>query len=551
MNQNGGELDLFLQPLTSIHLRGALKFEMETNVDVRFIYFLIMIAILILLIACFNFINLYSAQSMKRSKEVALRKVIGSNRWQLIKQFFGESLTYVLIALMLSLFLVKISLPAFNSFITRDIEFNIFIDQGIPLILLGIVIFTGLVSGCYPALILSSFQPIRIIRGTFKFGSKGKEIFRNVLVIVQFAIVISLITSSYIIFNQLNFLREKSFGTSDDPIVNIYLADRRLKSHPEPFISELKQNPQIIDLTTSLNLPISIQTGNSAHWDGQTEDEQFYIRQTYVDYGFIDFYNLEILKGRNFRKEITTDKEQAVLINETAARKIGWDNPIGKRLKYGDEDVIVIGVVKDFHHQPLYTEIEPLAIGFIREKGFFAGVNYVSVKLRPENIQGTLAFLEKTWKKFSPGYPFNFAFLDESIQVRYQTEIKMGHGITSMAYIAILLSCMGVFGLSLYSIEEKKKEVGIRRVLGASAREIIIMISKRFILAVFLSFLVSLPATLYINMKWLQKFAYRTNIGIAPFVFSAALTLIITLLTISYQTIKAATANPVDSLWNE
>ena len=171
-----------------------------------------------------------------------------------------------------------------------------------------------------------------------------------------------------------------------------------------------------------------------------------------------------------------------------------------------------------------------------------------AVKLRPENIQGTLAFLEKTWKKFSPGYPFNFAFLDESIQVRYQTEIKMGHGITSMAYIAILLSCMGVFGLSLYSIEEKKKEVGIRRVLGASAREIIIMISKRFIRAVFLSFLVSLLATLYINMKWLQKFAYRTNIGIAPFVFSASLTLIITLLTISYQTIKAATANPVDSL---
>jgi len=368
------------------------------------------------------------------------------------------------------------------------------------------------------------------------------------LVIIQFAIVIFLITSSYIIFNQLNFLREKSFGTSDDPIVYIYIADRKLKSHPEPFIRELKQNSQIIDLSTSLNLPIMIQTGNSAHWDGQTDEEQFYIRQTYVDYRFIDFYNLEIVKGRNFQKEIISDKDQAVLINETAARKIGWDDPIGKRLKYGNENVIVIGVVKDFHHKPLYAEIEPLAIGFIREEGFFAGVNFISVKLRPENIQGTLAFLEKTWKKFSPGYPFNFSFLDESIQARYQLEIKMGYGITSMAYIAIILSCMGVFGLSLYSVEEKTKEIGIRKVLGASVSSILSLLSKGFLKWITIANIISWPIAYYFMNRWLQKFAYRTNIGIWPFVFSTALTLIIALLTISFHSVKAATANPVDSL---
>ena len=545
------KMDLFLQPVQNIHLSGNLRFEIETNTDSRNLYFLSTIALLILLIACFNFMNLATAQVTKRSKEVGLRKVVGSSRWQLIRQFFGESMVFSLVAMGFSLLIVRISLPAFNSFIQRNLEFDIFNDTGILAIFLGTALFTGFVSGCYPALFLSSFQPMRILKGG-KFGSKKSLIFRNVLVVFQFSITIFLIFGSLIIFNQLRFLKDKSFGNIEDPIVNILLSDVVLRSNPILMENELRKNPQILDLTSSYNLPISIPTGNSVTWDGQTEEEKFIIRQTNVDYNFIDFYDIKIVKGRTFNKENSTDKSQAVLINETAARRIGWEDPIGKRINYGvNERMVVIGVMKDFNFKPLYDEIEPLAVSLLQDSGYFGGVNYISVKISADLLPQTLKFFEKTWEKLSSRYPLSYSFLDESIEARYQTEQKMGKSITYMAVIAIFLACMGIFGLSLFTVEERTKEIGIRKILGATASNIVFILSKEFVRWVVLGAFLTFPIAWFVMNKWLQNFAYRTNIGVNAFAYALTLSIVVAFLAVSFQSIRAALGNSVNAIRHE
>jgi putative ABC transport system permease protein len=545
------KMDIFLQPVRSIHTSGNLRYEMETNTEVRNLYFLSTIALLILLIACFNFMNLATAQVTKRSKEVGLRKVVGSSRFQLIKQFFGESMVFSLVAMGFSLLIVKISLTAFNSFIQRNLELDVFNDIGILAIFLGIAFFTGLISGCYPAFFLSSFEPMRILKGG-KFGSKKSLTFRNVLVVFQFSITIFLIFTSLVVFNQLNFLKDKSFGNIEDPIVNILLSDNHLRSNPALLENELRKNPQILDLTSSYNLPILIPTGNNVTWDGQTEEERFIIRQTNVDYNFIDFYGIEIAKGRSFNRENTSDKSQSVLINETAARRIGWEDPIGKRINYGvNEGMVVIGVMKDFNFKPLYDEIEPLVISLLQDSGYFGGVNYISAKISADHIPQTLEFFEKTWENLSSKYPLSYSFLDERIEARYQTEQKMGSSITYMAIIAVFLACMGIFGLSLFTVEEKTKEIGIRKILGATAVNIVFILSKEFVRWVVISALLTFPLAWFVMNKWLQNFAYRTNIGFDAFAYALALSLLVAFLAVSFQSIRAALGNPVNALRHE
>ena len=545
------ELKLFLQPVRSIHLSGNLKYEMETNTDSRTLLLLSTTAVLILLIACFNFMNLASAQVSKRSKEVGLRKVVGSSRWQLIRQFFGESMLFAMTAMVVSLLTVRFFLPVFNAFVQRNLKFDLFGDTGILAIFLGAGLLTGLVSGCYPALFLSSFQPTRILKGG-TFGSRRSFLFRNVLVVLQFSITIFLIFSSLVVFNQLRFIKDKSFGNTENPIVNIAISDAQLRSNPLLLENELRINPQILDLTSSFNLPIMIPTGNEVRWNGQTEKERFIIRQTNVDYNFIDFYGIEIIKGRTFNKNNTTDKAQAVLINETAARIIGWENPIGKRISYGsNKDKIIIGVMKDFNFKPLYVEIEPLVISLLEDSGYFGGVNFTSVKINSKYIPQSLKSIEKAWEKLSPQYPLNYSFLDESIEDRYQTELKMGQSITAMAAIAVFLACMGIFGLSLFTVEEKTKEIGIRKVLGATASNVVFNLSKEFVKWVILGAGLSFPLAWMIMKKWLQNFAFRTNIGIDAFVYALTLSVFVAFLAVSFQSIRAALKNPASAIRHE
>lgn len=546
--QDKEKMNLSLRSIRSIHLSGSQKFDMESNTDVRNLYFLSFTALLILLIACFNFMNLATAQVTKRSKEVGLRKVVGSSRGQLIRQFFGESMVFALVAMGFSLLLVKISLPAFNSFVQRNLNLNVFTDLGIVSMILVIAFLTGIISGSYPAIFISSFQPVRILKGG-KFGSRKSLIFRNVLVVFQFSITIFLIFCALVVFNQLRFLEDKSFGTIEDPIINIYISDAELRSHPGRLENELRSNPQILDLTSSYNLPILIPTGNNVSWDGQTEEDSFIIRQTNVDYNFTDFYGMEIVKGRTFNKEIYTDRIQAVLINETAAGRIGWDDPIGKRIDYGtNEGMVVIGVIKDFNFQPLYEEIEPLAVSILQDSGFFGGVNYISLKISANHIPQTLAFLEKTWEKLSPKYPISYSFLDERIEARYQVERKMGKSVTYMAGIAILLACMGIFGLSLFTVEEKTKEIGIRKILGATSGNIVFILSKEFVRWVVIGAVLTFPMAWLVMNKWLQNFVYRTTIGVDAFVLALTLSMVVAFLAVSFQSIRAALGNPASAI---
>ncbi|MCJ7583044.1 MAG: ABC transporter permease, partial [Candidatus Aminicenantes bacterium] len=545
------KLNLFLQPVQRIHISGNLRFEMETNTDSRTLVFLSTIAVLILLIACFNFMNLATAQVTTRSKEVGLRKVVGSSRWQLIRQFFGESLLFAGIAMGITLLIVKLSIPVFNSFMQRNLEFRLFNDTGIILFFLGTALFTGLVSGCYPALFLSFFQPMRILKSG-KYGSKKSLVFRNILVVFQFSINIFLIFSSLVVFNQLRFLKEKSFANTDNPIVNISISDAQLRANPLPLENELKNNTQILDLTSSYNLPISIPVGNNVSWDGQTEEEKFIIRQTNVDYNFTDFYGIEIINGRTFSKTNTTDKTQAVLINETAAKRIGWGDPIGKQIHYGsNHGMVIIGVMKDFNFKPLYNEIEPLAVSLLEDSGYFGGVNFISVKINAEHISQTLKSIEKSWDTLSSEYPFSYSFLDEQIEARYRTEQKMGQSIAFMAIIAIFLACLGIFGLSLFTVDEKTKEIGIRKVLGATASSIFFILSKEFIKWVVLGAALSFPVAWMVMKKWLQNFAYRTHIGPNVFVYALMLSVLVAFLAVSVQSIRAALGNPVKAIRHE
>jgi len=545
------KLDIFLQPVRGIHLSGNLKYEIENNSDFRNLLFLTALAILILLIASFNFMNLATAQVTKRSKEVGLRKVVGSSRSQLIGQFFGESMIFVLVSLAFSLLIVKAVLPVFNSFVQRNLELNIVKDPGVLVIFLAIAVFTGFASGFYPALFLSSFQPVYALKAG-KFGSGKSLVFRNVLVIFQFSVTIFLIFSSLVIFNQLRFLKDRSFGNSENPIVNINILDSELRFNSGPLVNDLKKNPQVLELTSSYNLPIMIPTGNNVTWNGQTEEEKFIIRQTNVDYSFIDFYGIEIVKGRSFNKENATDKFQAVLINGTAAQKIGWEDPIGKKIDYGaNEGMVIIGVMKDFNFKPLYNEIEPLVVSLLEDSGYFGGVNFISVKISASQIPQALESMEKIWGKHSPKYPFNYSFLDERIEARYQTEQKMGRSITYMAFIAIILACMGIFGLSLFTVEEKTKEIGIRKVLGANASNIVYILSREFVKWVLFGAALTFPIAWIVMNRWLRYFAYRTSIGLDVFIMSLTLTVLIAFLTVSFQSIKAALGNPANAIRHE
>jgi len=536
---------LHFQKLTDIHLYSHLTSEVEPNGDISIVYLLIAIALFMLLIACINFMNLASARSTKRAKEIGVRKVMGAEKTQLIKQFLGESMITVLISLFFALIIVEVALRPFSDFMQRELSFSLTGNPVLFGIILGITLFVGLAAGAYPAFVLSSFNPVKSLHDKLSMSRKSK--FRSILVVLQFTISIALIISMGIVYSQLQFVQSKDLGYNKDHLI-VLPSSQKIKDNLDSFKSQLLQNPEIKMVTSSRLVPSDMllnSWGADIYDNGKKEAVSFRLAVQEVDYDFIDTYQLKMLKGRNFSKDYSTDDSAAFILNETAVKKLGWtnENAVGKRLDYGSHEGRIIGVVKDFNFETLHNEIIPI-IMLITHRGN----NQVTVRISGSDIAGTLGFLKSKWAQYRPGYPFDYEFINQSLDNLYRKDQKLGTAFGIFAVIAIIIACLGLFGLASYTAEVRTKEIGVRKVLGATVSNITLLISKEFLWLIIAANIVAWPIAYYGMNKWLSEFAYSTSINIWLFIAAGFLALFIALLTVSYQSIKAALQNPVKSL---
>ena len=533
----------FLQPLTSIHLHSNLAVELAKNSDIAYSYALSGIALVILLLACINFMNLSTARAFWRSKEVGMRKVIGASRAQLFRQFIGESVFVSFIALLLAIVLAELFLPFFNSLVDKDLSINFSQNLFIYTALILLIIFVGFISGSYPAIFLSSFQPIDVIKGNLKKSTLTGLLFRKGLIIFQFTISLFFIIGTIIVFRQVNFMKNTNLGFDKDYVIKISF-DKTIRQHYKAVKNELLQNLNIIDVTASLAPPGRLAGLELPFVPEGLEDEKVILNLNDVDHNFFEFFRIDVVEGRNFSKEIASDIESAFVLNEAAVKEIGWELPIGKKLKCEGFRVkgTVVGVAKDFHNVSLYEEIKPSI--------FRVNPQYFSlfVRIRPNNIQGAISFLEEKMREFSPQLIFRYSFLDKHIAAIYIKEKKVNKVFGFSSLLSIIIACLGLFGLVSFSVEQRTKEIGIRKVIGASVTNILLLLSKEFVRLVIVSNIVAWPIVYFVMNRWLQNFAYRIHIGWWIFFIAGALALVISLLTVSYQSVKAALANPVETL---
>ncbi len=538
---------LELQRLTDIHLYSHLDSEVEANSDITYVYVFSIIALFILLIACVNFMNLATARSAGRAKEVGLRKVIGAQRPQLIRQFLSESIITAIISLLLALGIVLLVLPKFNQFIGRELSLNISANISLLISLLFIAIFVGLLSGIYPAVFLSAFKPVRVLKGNLDAGKRGFS-FRTVLVVFQFAISIVLIICVGIVSSQLDYMQTRNLGFDEEHVV-VLPSSPGMIFRLEGFKTRLLQNPNILSISAAKRVPSGrlLDSAGARVLSGETsEPVDFRIAQLRVDYDYIPTFKMELAAGRNFSREMGTDPTQAFIINETAARRIGWgssEEAIGKGFGYGQRNGQIIGVVKDFHFESFHQEISPIVM-FLSK----TDMAQISIRIGPENIPQTMAFLKDIWAEMRPDYPFSYYFIDENFDRLYRSEEQLGRIFSIFAFLSVLIGCLGLFGLASYSAERRTKEIGIRKVLGASASGITLLLSKEFTKWVLLANVIAWPVAYLIMSRWLQSFAYRSGIGVGTFLLAGGIAWIIAFFTVAYQAIKASIADPISAL---
>jgi putative ABC transport system permease protein len=538
----------FLQPLRDIHLRSNLLGEMETNGDIRYVYILSTVAFIILFMACINYMNLAVARSANRVKEVGIRKVVGARRKQLIQQFLGESVVTALLALILSIFLVNIFLPIFNEFSGKELQLNF--SQNLAfvtgLVLLSLIV--GGLAGSYPAVFLSAFQPASILKGKLvKTGSKSFNL-RQGLVVAQFTISIVLLISTVIIFNQLTFMRNKKLGINQELVLTIPL--QTIVSKFEPMRNALLTNPKITDVAGTNN-PLTVLVRQTRRYRVQGIEGQVRLPTMFVTHDFFKTIQAEIVDGRDFSRDFTTDVDGACIINEAAVTFIGLESPVNTSIDRGtypgDEgsekySKKIIGIVRDFHTASLHTEIQPTLFRL------YSPLYFMVVRINGNDITKTLAFIEDIWKKFAPARPIQFTFMEEDVHSLYKAEERFMQVFLTFAALAIVITCLGLFGLSAITAAQRTKEVGIRKILGASRVIIVRLLSAEFLKLTAIANIIAWPIAYFVMSRWLQDFVYRIDIGVWAFLIAAALALAIAMITISFQTFKAATANPVEAL---
>lgn len=535
-----------LQPLTKLYLDPPYKFDNVDHGSKQSVIFFSLIAAAILIIACINFVNLSTARSSRRSLEVGLRKVIGARRSVLIRQFFGESLFVVITATCLALLGVILLLPNFNSITGKDFTLQIFTHRQFLLSLLGIVTFTGAASGAYPAFLLSSFQPAKIFRGTFRISSR-KALLRKTLIVFQFALTIAVIIGVLITEKQVRYLNQKDLGYEKSNLMTVYMG-RTMARQYETVKQKLLQNPNILKATATANLPIRLQSGSVVNdWEGKSIEGNLHFNLLWVDHDYLETFNMELAEGNFFNKESSSDRYGFVL-NQAAVAAMGLDSPLGKRAVINRTEGIIIGVVKNFHFRSLHHIIEPVAL--INEPGAFYSM---VIRLKPELVdyQGSIGYIKDLWKEFAPDLTFNYIFLEDILKQVYKGEQILGRIFIYFAGLAIFIACLGLLGIASFTAEQRTKEIGIRKVLGASTGSLIALLLQEFLKWVIISNVIALPVAYLVMSKWLQNYAYHTTLTAGIFLAASLSALILALLTVSYQSIRAGLANPVDSLRHE
>ena len=531
-----------LQALTDIHLKSNFEAEIAQQGDIQYVYIFSVVAIMVLFIACFNFINLSTARSVKRAKEVGLRKMFGAQRPQLIKQFLSESSLLALLGTIIGIALISVSLPAFNQLSGKEFSLTYLVSAPTIVALFIIIIATGFISGSFPAFILSTFQPVRTLRG--RLGTaKQSGTFRKILVVFQFSISIFMILGFIVILQQLDYIKNKDLGFDRDHLVIIRGGGRQGDA--------LRDNISKIPNVTSVSLPISVPgefAGDESYYlPGKDPNSSVRASVFLVDFDFIQTFGMEILWGRDFSREYSTDVMDAVIINETFARQLGLGpDVIGKQIiEVADSKIrpIVIGVVKDFHHQSLKLQINPMMLD-IQPEGFA----FVAARITPHNVSATLESLETVWKKQFPEREFNHYFLDDNYRQRYPEEDKMQDIYLIFGFLAIFVACLGLYGLASFATEQRAKEIGIRKVLGATVPNITFNLSKDFLKLVLLANIIAWPLGFYMMNNWLDHFAYRIGIEWWVFLASGLIAQFIAILTVSQQALKSALSNPADIL---
>ncbi|MBC5991913.1 ABC transporter permease [Pontibacter cellulosilyticus] len=547
-----------LQPLNEVYLYSAgFKFDQSIKGNITYVKALSIIAIFILLIACFNFVNLATAKSMKRAKEVGVRKAIGASRSQLVTQFLSETLMLTLISVIFATALTSLLLPSLNSFTDKEMSFNIFTNPSLLLLLLLLTLIVGLLAGFYPALVLSGFKPVKVLKSAVVVDSRVGRIqwLRHGLIVVQFALSIFLIICAFIVFRQVSFLHNKDLGFNKDQIMFFQMRGENMFGNYETFKNELGKVPGVKSVSIGYGFPGDATAGDRIIAESEGEQVNYNVSQLMVDYDYINTLDVKVLAGRPFSKEYTTDTEHAFMINETAVKDLGFgtpENALGKPLKWQvwndvNPDSLkegkIIGVVKDFHFKSLYEKVDPTVLQIFPNAYW-----KVAVKIDGSNVSGTIDDVTAVWDKFAPDYPIEYIFMDDNFEKMYKAEDKLRTLLWIFTGIAIFIACLGLFGLAAYAAERRKKEIGIRKVLGAENSTIVALLSKEFLLLIIVATLIAFPLAWYAMYAWLQNFAYRIDIPFWVFIVAGVVAALIAFITISYQALKAARVNPVLNL---
>lgn len=528
-------LKIDLLSLTNVHLNFGRR---------QYVYIFSVIAAFILLIACINYMNLATASSANRAREVGLRKVMGAKRPELIQQFLGESILMSAVAFVFSLGMVKAGLPLLNSLTSKQLGFNLFPDLTLYLYLLGLIFIVGLISGIYPAFFLSSNRPADTLKAS-RYSRTRRFSFRVVTVVGQFAISVLLIACTAVVFRQMNYVQKSPLGFKTDHVVKIPL-NPTLLNRFQSYKDKLLQNSNVLNVTAGQAVPYDEDYKTSGvDWEGKDPEMSPNMRYTISHFDYIETFGMEVVEGRSFQRGSTADTRNYV-INEEAAKYMDMENPVGQRLSFWGTSGTIIGVIKNYHHVSFHREIMPHI--FCINPRHYNALRYVFVKIASGNVPDTLSYIRETSMSFSPNFPYAYSFIDQGIQDLYQGEQRLGKIFGYFAFLAIFISCLGIFGLASFTAEKKTKEIGIRKVLGASISNIVILISKEFSWWILLANIIAWPVGWYAMHKWLENFAYRAGLNPLLFIFAGVLSFVIAALPVCYQAVKAAIADPVKSL---
>lgn len=539
-------MDLFLQPLNRIHLFSTLDYEIDNSGDITYVYLFSAVALFILFIACINYMNLASARSFRRAKEVGMRKIHGAVRGQLIMQFLGESLLFSLIALLLSVVIVQLALPGFNNLIYSNDNIDIYGKLVYILVFfVGICFLVGILAGSYPAFYMSSFSPISALKGD-KIKGKKKSLLRNSLVVLQFAIAVVLMICTGVIYNQLNYIKNKDLGFEMEDRVVLPLRNKNFRSQIKSFKNEFEQLSLVENVSLTSGVPALSINGSGYMPEGSNSTSPLIIYNFVIDENYIDALGMEIIQGRNFSSEFGTDSAN-IIVNEKLCKTMNWDNPIGKKITAGSgenaRDFKIIGVVKDFHFRSLLNTVDPFLFHYNAEDG-----DMLVIETKQGYFNESLQQIKNKWANLTANTPFDHISIKENYESQYESYLKMGKLFTVFTLIAIFVACIGLFGLASFLTEMRTKEIGIRKVNGATVFNILRLLNVDFLKWVLVANIIAWPVAYYFMSKWLENFSYQININWTYFAIGALLSVLVALITVSYQSIKSAIQNPVLSL---